>query len=80
MTFNLMNAVRVVASEDAVGQGVLVVLNENISAARDVWKTDNRRVHSFVGSELGHLGTVDPDGVRFYRRSVQPRPIRLALS
>jgi L-asparaginase len=69
---NLINAVRVASSADAVEQGVLVVLNENISAARDVWKTDNRRVDTFDGSNAGHLGSVDPDGVRFYRRSLQP--------
>ncbi len=35
---------------EATGQGVLVVLNEEISAARDVRKTDNRRAETF-GSE-----------------------------
>lgn len=69
---NLINAVRVATSDQALGQGVLVVLNEDISAAREVWKTDNRRVQAFGGSNVGHLGTVDPDGVRFYVRSLQP--------
>ena len=69
---NLINAVRVAVSEQTISQGVLVVLNEDISAARDVWKTDNRRVHTFRGSNVGHVGTVDPDGVRFYHRSLQP--------
>ena len=69
---NLINAVRVAISDQAIGQGVLVVLNEDISAARDVWKTDNRRVQTFDGSNVGHVGAVDPDGVRFYHRSLQP--------
>lgn len=69
---NLINAVRVAVDTQALGQGVLVVLNEDISAARDVWKTDNRRVQTFEGSDVGHVGTVDPDGVRFYHRSLQP--------
>lgn len=68
---NLISAVRVAISEQAVGQGVLVVLNEDITAARDAWKTDNRRVQTFRGSNVGHLGTVDPDGVRFYHRILQ---------
>lgn len=72
---NLINAVRVATSEQAIGQGVLVVLNEDISAARDVWKTDNRRVQAFGGANVGHVGSVDPDGVRFYHRSVQPHTI-----
>ena len=69
---NLVNAVRVAISDQAIGQGVLVVLNEDISTAHDVWKTDNRRVQAFGGSMAGHVGAVDPDGVRFYRRSLQP--------
>ncbi len=72
---NLINAVRVAGSAEATGHGVLVVLNEDISAARDVWKTDNRRVHTFDASNLGHLGTVDPDGVRFYRSVLQPHTL-----
>ncbi len=62
---NLINAVRVTISEQAVSQGVLVVLNEDITAARDVWKTDNRRVQTFQGSSVVHICTVDPDGFRF---------------
>lgn len=69
---NLINAVRVAADAQSVGQGVLVVLNEDITAARDAWKTDNRRVQTFGASNGGHIGTVDPDGVRFYHRSLQP--------
>lgn len=69
---NLINAVRVATNEQSVGQGVLVTLNEDISAARDVWKTDNRRVQTFGGSNVGHIGAVDPDGVRFYHRVLQP--------
>lgn len=69
---NLINAVRVAIDEQAANQGVLVVLNEDISAARDVWKTDNRRVQTFGDSNVGHVGVVDPDGVRFYHRSLQP--------
>ena len=69
---NLINAVRVAITEQAVGQGVLVVMNEDITSGRDVWKTDNRRVQTFQGSNVGHIGTVDPDGVRFYHRVLQP--------
>ena len=73
---NLINAVRVATSEHAVGEGVLVVLNEDITSARDVWKTDNRRVQTFRASNVGHIGTVDPDGVRFYHRILQPHTSR----
>lgn len=69
---NLINAVRVAASKEAQGHGILVAFNENISAARDVWKTDNRRVETFQSANVGHVGTVDPDGVEFYHRTLLP--------
>jgi L-asparaginase type II len=69
---NLLNAVRVAVDETAVGKGVLVTLNEHIASARDVWKTDNRRVETFRSPELGFLGFVDPDGVVFYRSPLRP--------
>jgi L-asparaginase len=68
---NLINAVRVAIDDQAVGQGVLVVLNEDITAARDVRKTDNRRVQTFAGGNVGHIGAVDPDGIRFHHRALQ---------
>jgi len=64
---NLLNAIRVGTSPEAVGKGVLVVLNENISAARDLLKTHNRRVDAFISTERGFLGLVDPEKVVFYR-------------
>ena len=69
---NLINAVRVAASPDARGQGVLVVLNEDIAAARDVWKTHNQRVETFRSPDLGFLGYADPDAVVFHRRTLRP--------
>ena len=69
---NILNGVRVATSESAKGQGVLVVLNEDIGAARDVWKTDNRRVDTFRSPERGYLGAADPDTVVFFHRTVQP--------
>lgn len=64
---NLVNAVRVAVEAEAKGKGVLVVMNEQISAAREVWKTHNRRVETFQ-SPSAFLGVVDPDRIRFYRR------------
>jgi len=69
---NLLNAVRVAVNEEAADKGVLVALNEHIASARDVWKTDNRRVETFRSPELGFLGFVDPDGVVFYRSPLRP--------
>lgn len=68
---NLLNAVRVAVDENSIGKGVLVVLNEEISAAREVWKTHNRRVETFQ-SVAGFLGVVDPDQIRYYRQPIHP--------
>jgi L-asparaginase type II len=69
---NLLNGVRVAMSPEAIDQGVLVVLNEDIGAARDLWKTDNRRVDAFQSPERGLLGAADPDTVVFFRRVTHP--------
>jgi len=69
---NLLNAVRVSVEADARDKGVLVALNESIAAARDVWKTHNRRVDTFESSDLGMLGVADPDEVVFYRSPLRP--------
>lgn len=69
---NLLNAVRVGTSPEAVGKGVLVVLNDNISAGRDLLKTHNRRVDAFPSTELGFIGFADPEKVTFYRSPIKP--------
>jgi L-asparaginase len=64
---NLVNALRVAGSPDARGKGVLVVLNDEIHAARDVVKTSTYRLQTFRSIDFGALGHVDGDGVHFYR-------------
>ncbi|PPR21025.1 MAG: L-asparaginase 2 [Alphaproteobacteria bacterium MarineAlpha10_Bin3] len=66
---NLLNAVRVAGSAQARGLGVLVLLNDEIHAARDVTKTSTQRLHTFRSPDFGILGHADGDGtVAFYRR------------
>lgn len=65
---NLVSAIRVAASPMARGLGVLVVVNDEIHAARDVTKTNTYRVHTFRSRETGVLGIVDADAVCFQRR------------
>ncbi|MGH7031880.1 MAG: asparaginase, partial [Stellaceae bacterium] len=64
---NLVNALRTAGSEDAHSKGVLVVLNDEIHAARDVVKTSTYRVQTFRSLDFGALGHCDGDGVHFYR-------------
>src|SRR6266851_74661 len=64
---NLLNAIRVAADPGSRGKGVLVVLNDEINAARDVTKSNTYRVQTFQARELGILGYADPDRIVFYR-------------
>jgi L-asparaginase len=64
---NLLEGFRVAASPEARGKGVLVVLNDEINAARDVTKTDALRLQTFQSRSYGLLGVVDSDRVVFYR-------------
>ena len=67
---NLLNAIRVAADPASRDKGTLVVLNDEINAARDVTKTNTYRVETFQARELGILGYADPDKIVFY---VRPR-------
>ena len=68
---NLVNAIRVAASPEARGLGVLVVLNDEIQAAREVSKTSTLRMQTFRTADFGVLGHADGDAVAFYRRPLR---------
>jgi L-asparaginase len=68
---NLANALRVAAHPDARGLGVLVVLNDEIQAAREVTKTSTYRLQTFRTPDFGILGQADADSINFYRRPVR---------
>ena len=66
---NLLNAVRVAGAQEARGLGVLVLLNDEVQAAREVTKASTLRLETFRSPDLGMLGYADPDGrVAIYRR------------
>ena len=65
---NLYNAVLLAASQEAVGKGVLVALNDQIHAARDVTKTNTSTLDSFKTPELGLLGYIQGSKPYFYRQ------------
>lgn len=69
---NIVSALRIAGSPEARGKGVLVTLNDEIHAARDVTKTSSYRLHTFQSPETGILGQVDADRVRFFRALVRP--------
>lgn len=70
---NLVGAVRTAASEAARGMGVLVVLNDEIQAGREVTKTSTLRLQTFRTPDFGVLGHADADRVAFYRAPLRLR-------
>ncbi len=64
---NLFNAVRVAVATETRGKGVVVVMNDEINAAREVTKTNTYRVQTFRSRDIGLLGYADPDRVVYYR-------------
>lgn len=68
---NLLAGFRAAADPQSRGRGVLVVLNDEINAARDVTKTDALRLDTFQARRHGILGVVDGDRVVYYRSVVK---------
>ncbi len=68
---NLANAIRVAASPEARGLGALVLLNDEIHAAREVTKTSTFRLQTFRSPDFGVLGHADGDAVAFYRKPIR---------
>lgn len=67
---NLVDAVKVAASEEARGRGAMVVLNDEIHGARDVTKAVTGRPDAWGSGNLGVLGLIDKrDNMEFFRES-----------
>jgi L-asparaginase len=76
---NLVAAVRTASDPQAVGKGVLVVLNDEIHGARDATKTSTYRLQTFRSRDFGLLGHVDGDGVYFYRTALRRHTLHSAF-
>ncbi|MDR3517232.1 MAG: type II asparaginase [Azospirillaceae bacterium] len=68
---NIYNAVILAGSEEAIGKGVLVSMNDQISAARDVTKTSTATLDTFKSPELGFVGYMQDSKPYFYRQSTR---------
>ena len=64
---NLLGAVRIAVDPAARGKGVLLAMNNQIAAARDVTKTHTGNVETFKAGDFGFLGEVWPDRVVWSR-------------
>jgi len=70
---NLLNAIRLAASERARGLGAVVCFNGMVHAARDVTKVHASAVETFQSLEHGALGEVDGNSVVVHRRPLLRR-------
>ncbi|MEP6493799.1 MAG: asparaginase [bacterium] len=69
---NLGNSVRVATSEDARGNGVMVVMSDRVFTALDVTKAHTQMLDAFDSPGLGPLGVID-DGKVIFRRAMPTR-------
>ena len=74
---NLLRAVEVAISPAARDKGTLVVMNEQIHAARDVTKFHSSRVETFHSLEFGPIGIADRMGVYFSRAPLNRQTITI---
>ena len=74
---NLLAAVRVAASESAHGLGAVVVLNDEIHAARYVQKSHTSSPATFVSPWVGPLGWISEETVRVVVRPVGRQHVAL---
>jgi L-asparaginase len=70
---NLFEAVRVAASPEVRGFGVMVVIGGQIFAALDTTKTNTHLLDAFESPGLGPLGVLD-EGELILRREMPPSP------
>src|ERR1700730_12134803 len=68
---NLYNAVLIAGSKEAIGKGVLVCLNDEINAGREVTKTNTSTTDTFRTPDLGMLGYMQHNKPHFYRASTR---------
>ena len=54
------------------------MLNAELHAARDVTKTHTLDVSTFQSPGFGALGSIDPDGIRYYRAPVRRQHLSVA--
>jgi L-asparaginase len=67
---NFYNAVAVASNKDAVGRGVLVVVNDWIHGASSLTKTSTTSVQTFLSPQSGLIGTIAYGEPEWYRGPV----------
>lgn len=68
--YNLVAAIRVACEDHAHGQGVLVVMNDEIHAAANVTKTSTSNVATFQSPQYGPIGLITNKNIHFHHSPV----------
>ena len=76
---NIFNAVNVAMNKEAVGKGVMVVMNDEIHAAREVTKSNTTAVDTFKSPNSGKIGTVFYGNVKFYMNPTRKHTVNSAF-
>jgi len=74
---NLLNAVRICIDPQSKGKGSMLVMNNQINAARDVTKTHTSSVETFKSGDFGFLGEVDFDRIIYSRSPLRRQYVPL---
>lgn len=65
---NLLNAMRIALNTQALHRGVVITMNEEIHAARDVRKLHTSNVDAFKSGDIGAIGSIDNGEVIWHRK------------
>ncbi len=76
--FNLICSMQVALDSNSANQGVLVVMNGEIHAARDVIKISSTNLASFQSPNNGPIGIVLKDEVRYYRKLIAKKLLNIS--
>ncbi|QKG29091.1 type II asparaginase [Campylobacter sp. RM16187] len=76
---NIFNAVNVAINKETAGKGVVVTMNDEIHAAREVTKTNTTGVETFKSPNAGKIGTVFYGNVKYYMNPVRKHTVNSAF-
>ncbi len=69
--FNLYQAVALARSDEAIGQGAMVIFSDGIYSGRDVQKINTFKTDAFGGKDFGCLGYMRDDKPYFYTKTTK---------
>ncbi|CAE09790.1 type II asparaginase [Wolinella succinogenes] len=72
---NLYNAVNVAINKASTNKGVVIVMNDEIHAAREATKLNTTAVNAFASPNTGKIGTVYYGKVEYFTQSVRPHTL-----